>query len=100
MNAGSLSLQKISTMKASVFKKVFFVLPLILFIDYAIMAIIGCTTCLFGSGEDFYCSTFCVVGKIVLALSALFFVYLIYPDITKLLKMKNNGTSTKKQENM
>jgi hypothetical protein len=100
MNVGSLNLQKITIMKASIFIKVFFVLPLILFIDYLLMAILGCTTCLFGSGDDFYCGTFCLVGKIVLALSALFFVYLVYPDIKKIFKQKKNGTATKKQESM
>jgi hypothetical protein len=93
MNAGSLSLQKISVMRASVFLKFFFVLPLILFVDYLLMAIIGCTTCLFGLGEEFYCGSFCLAGKIILALSAIFFGYLIYPDIKAILKQKKNGAS-------
>jgi len=40
MNAGSLSLQKITTKKASILIKVFFVLPLFLFVDYILMAIL------------------------------------------------------------
>jgi len=93
MNAGSLSLQKISTMRAAVFLKIFFVLPLILFVDYLLMAIIGCTTCLFGLGEEFYCGSFCLAGKIILALSAIFFGYLIYPNIKAVFKQKKNGAS-------
>jgi len=80
-------------MKASFFIKLFFVLPLILFVDYIIMAIIGCTTCLFGLGDGFYCGPFCLAGKIILALSAIFFGYLIYPDIKAIFKPKRNGTS-------
>jgi hypothetical protein len=50
-------------MKASIFLKFFLVLPLIIFVDYLLMTIIGCTSCLFGPGEDFYCSSFCPAGK-------------------------------------
>jgi hypothetical protein len=86
-------------MKAPLFIKLFLVLPLILFADYLIMAILGCTTCLFGLGDAFYCGPFCIAGKIILALSLLFFGYLIYPDIKKLFKLKENGASQEKQEN-
>lgn len=90
MNAGSLSLQKISAMKASIFFKTFFILPLIIFVDYLLMAITGCTTCLFNLGEDFYCGSFCLAGKIILALSAIFFGYLIYPNLKAIFKSKKN----------
>jgi len=93
MNVGSLSLQKITIMKASILLKVFFVLPLLLFADYILMAILGCTTCLFGLGEEFYCSSFCLAGKIILALSAMFFGYLLYPDFKAVFKQMKNGTT-------
>lgn len=93
MNAGSLSLYKILVMKASLFLKVFFVLPLILFVDYILMAALGCSTCLFGLGDEFYCGPFCLVGKIILVLSAIFFGYLIYPDIKTLIRQKKDGAS-------
>jgi hypothetical protein len=80
-------------MKASIFLKFFLVLPLIIFVDYLLMTIIGCTTCLFGLGEDFYCGSFCLAGKIILALSAIFFGYLIYPDIKERIKQKKHGAS-------
>jgi hypothetical protein len=80
-------------MKASIFLKIFFVLPLILFVDYLLMALIGCTTCLFGHGEEFYCGPFCLAGKIILALSAILFGYLIYPDIKVIFKSERNGAS-------
>jgi hypothetical protein len=80
-------------MKASFFVKLFLVLPLILFVDYILMALIGCSTCLFGLGDEFYCGPFCLAGKIILALSAIFFGYLIYPDIKAVFKSKRNGSS-------
>lgn len=86
-------------MRTSLFIKVFLILPLILFVDYLLMAIIGCTTCLFGFGDEFYCSPYCLAGKIILALSLLIFGYIIYPDIKKLFNINQGGTSKKKQEN-
>ena len=80
-------------MKASIYLKIFFILPLILFVDYVLMAIIGCTTCLFGLGDEFYCGSFCLAGKIILALTAIFFGYLIYPDIKEAIKTARNGSS-------
>jgi hypothetical protein len=85
-------------MKGPIWLKVFLLLPLILFSDYLLMAIIGCTTCLFGLGDEFYCGPFCITGKIILALSAAFFGYLIYPDIKKLINSKRNGASAEKQK--
>jgi hypothetical protein len=81
-------------MKASIFLKFFLVLPLIIFVDYLLMTIIGCTSCLFGLGEDFYCGSFCLAGKIILALSAIFFGYLIYPNIKGIIKSKRHGSSS------
>jgi len=77
-------------MKASLLIKILLVLPLILLVDYVLMAILGCTTCLFGFGNEFYCGPFCLAGKIILALSAIYFGYLIYPDIKDLIKSKKN----------
>ncbi len=77
-------------MKASLLIKILLVLPLILLVDYVLMAILGCTTCLFGFGNEFYCGPFCLAGKIILALSALFFGYLIYPEIKEMIKSRKN----------
>lgn len=68
--------------------KVFLVLPLIFLFDYVLMVIIGCSSCLFGFGNDFYCNSYCVFGKIILVLSAAFFIFLIYPDIRKMIKSR------------
>ena len=85
-------------MKASLFIKLFFVLPLILFVDYILMALLGCTTCLFGLGNEYYFGSFCLTGKILLALSALFFGYLIYPEIKLMLKSRKNVTAAESKK--
>jgi len=77
----------------SILIKVFLVLPLILFADYLLMALLGCSTCLFGFGDDFYCGPFCVMGKIILILSFVLFGYLIYRDIRKNRNLKSNATA-------
>jgi hypothetical protein len=77
-------------MKASIIAKVFLILPLILITDYVLMVVLGCTSCLFGLGNDFYCGTYCFIGKGILLLSALLFIFLIYPDLKMLIKHKKN----------
>lgn len=59
-------------------------LPIILFIDYILMVIIGCATCLFGFDHDFYCGSYCLLGKIILGISAILFLFIIFPDLKKL----------------
>jgi hypothetical protein len=100
MNAGSLSLLKCIAMKASLFFKVFFILPLILFVEYVLMALLGCSTCFFGLGDEFYCGPFCIAGKIILALSAGYFGYLIYPEIKTIFRSKKNGPSPEIKKNL
>jgi hypothetical protein len=81
-------------MKNPLFIKFIVVLPMILFVDYLLMTLIGCTSCLLSFEDGFYCGPFCLVGKIILALSAIFFGILIYPDIRMIFKSKMDGTST------
>jgi len=75
-------------MKTSILIKLLLVLPLIVLFDYILMVILGCSTCLFGFGKDFYCGPYCLAGKIILGISALFFLYLIIPDIKNLFHRK------------
>lgn len=95
MNIYSLSLQKNEIMKTSIILKVFVVLPILMFVDYILMVILGCATCLFGYGNDFYCGPYCIIGKIILGLSAIFFLFIIFPDIVELFKKLKNATTTK-----
>jgi len=78
-------------MKNAIVIKLFLVLPLIFLFDYVLMVILGCSTCLFGFGKEFYCGPYCIIGKIILALSAAFFIFLIYPDLRKLIKPKTDA---------
>jgi hypothetical protein len=73
-------------MKASLLVKFGLILPLLLLADYVVMVLIGCSSCLFGVGEDFNCNSYCIAGKILLLVSAVFFIYLILPDLKKLVK--------------
>jgi len=82
-------------MKTSIIVKVFVVLPILMFVDYILMVLLGCATCLFGFGNDFYCGSYCIIGKIILGLSAIFFLFIIFPDIKELFKKLKNATTTK-----
>jgi hypothetical protein len=90
MNTGSLISLKIFFMKTPLLFKIFIILPAIFFIDYILMVILGCATCLLGFGEDFYCGPYCFVGKIIILLSALLFIFLIFPDIKNIIKKKEH----------
>lgn len=60
------------------------ILPLLLFVDYLLMAALGCISCLFGVGDGWYCGTYCLLGKGLLLLSAIVFFALVFPDIRKI----------------
>jgi len=79
------STQNISVMKNIVLKSLVF-LPLLFFIDYLIMMIIGCTSCLFGFTDNFYNCTYCYIGKSLIAISLVFFAAIITPEIKSLIK--------------
>jgi len=86
-------------MKALVNFKVFVVLPLLLFVDYVLMILIGCSTCLLGFGDDFYCGPYCIFGKLILGLSVILFLLLLLPDIKRFFQELKNSTDTKKRKN-
>jgi hypothetical protein len=87
-------------MKTSILLKVFLVLPVILFVDYILMVLIGCATCLFGFGNDFYCGTYCIFGKIILGISAILYFLIILPDLKELFNKIKNGTTAEEQKNL
>jgi len=91
---------EIRFMKSAILIKVFLVLPLILLADYLIMAALGCSTCLFGLGDEFYCGPFCILGKIIIALSVILFGYLIYRDVRKQRKSQKDGKASEEEENL
>jgi len=92
MNVGSLHLQKkTNAMKASLLIKSLIILPLILFTDYVIMVLLGCSNCLLGFGEGFNCNRYCLIGKAILLVSALLFGFLIFPDIKHIIKHQKSA---------
>ncbi len=72
-------------MKNIGFKSLVF-LPVLFFVDYLIMVIIGCTSSLFGFADNFYNGAFCTIGKLVLVVSLVGFVLIIIPDLKSLVK--------------
>jgi putative Mn2+ efflux pump MntP len=76
------------------------VLPLILFIDYLIMVLFGCTSCFFSSEDSYICGTYCIIGKIILVISGLIFIMVIFPDLKKLFEVRKNGKTGKEQESI
>ena len=82
------------TMKTKILSKVLLLLPTFVFADFLFMTLLGCVTNQLGFGEDFYCGLYCVIGKGVLLLSVLIFIYLLLPDsIKSRLFSKNAQTS-------
>jgi hypothetical protein len=96
MNVGSLRLQKNTVMKSLLAIKVIVIFPVLVLLDYFFMILLGCTTCIFGLGNDFYCGPYCLIGKIILGLSAVLFFFLILPDIRAIFKTYKNAPSTEK----
>lgn len=65
------------------------ILPLIMFVDYLIMLVVGCTSSLFGFTNNFYECTFCTIGKVVLVISVLAYVATLIFDIRMFIKNRN-----------
>ncbi len=55
------------------------ILTVLLFVDYVIIAIFGCASCLLGAEDQYFCETFCWVVRSFIALSlVVYFGYFIY----------------------
>jgi hypothetical protein len=80
-------------MKTILLLKIFIALPLVIFIDYLLMAILGCVSCLFGFGDAYFCGPYCILGKGLLLLSAVLFCWYLYPDIRKLFRSRSQVNS-------
>ncbi len=81
-------------MKTSLIFKLVFVLPILLFVDYLVMVLFGCATCLFGFDGNFHCSNYCIIGKTVLFLSIVVYAIILYPEIKQLINMRKHGSPT------
>jgi hypothetical protein len=82
MNICSLYLpDKVHEMKKTLLLKLVFGLPLVIFVDYLLMTFLGCISCLFGFGDDYFCGTYCLLGKLLLVVSAILYGWFIFPEI-------------------
>jgi hypothetical protein len=79
-------------MKSKLIIKLAVVLPLIIFVDYIVMSALGCISCFFGAGENYFCGIYCIIGKILAVFSIVFFLYLIFPEIKSLIVKKHVKT--------
>lgn len=64
--------------------KILLLIPLLFFIDFMLMMVLGCTTCAFGFTSTFYNCTYCTIGKIIVGLSLIIIILAILPDLRKL----------------
>lgn len=83
-------------MKTTMLVKLGLVFPFILLVDYLIMVLLGCSSCLFGVGTGYYCNTYCIVGKVLLILSAVLFGLILYPELKTLIKNKKHVATPEK----
>lgn len=83
-------------MKTTLAVKVILLLPLALFVDYIIMVLVGSAACIAGCGNDFYCGPYCLVGKIILGISAVVVLFLTFPEIKALFKSGKHGSPIEK----
>lgn len=49
------------------------------------MVLIGRVSQMFGLSNDFYCGPYCFLGKAILGLSLVYFLYLILPNLQELI---------------
>jgi hypothetical protein len=73
-------------LKTTIVLKIVIGLPLVIFMDYFLMAILGCTSCLLGFGDDYFCGSYCLLGKGLLVLSAVLYGWYLSLDIRKLFR--------------
>ena len=65
------------------------ILPIIAFVDYVLMALVGCVSCALGSTTNFYECAFCTIGKFVFGASILLFIGLLFFEYKSIDRNKN-----------
>ena len=80
-------------MKTLFLAKVLLLLPSLLFVSLVFMIVLGIIGSIYGLGDEFYCGTFCLTGKIILGFTAVTFFFLILPDIKMIFNIHQNVTS-------
>ena len=72
-------------MKTTLVLKIIIGLPVVIFIDYLLMLVLGCVSCLFGFGDSYFCGSYCLLGKALLLFSAILYGWYLFPEIKKLI---------------
>jgi hypothetical protein len=57
------------------------IIPAILFVDWIMMTLIGIFSSVCGAGDQFYCTAYCVIGFVLLAVSFLLVAFLIFKSL-------------------
>lgn len=83
-------------MKTSVLFKVILGLPFIVMVDYVFMAFVGGGASYLGAENDFYCGPYCFIGKGVLLLSVVLFLFMFLPELKQFLDHKKHAPSDSK----
>jgi len=63
-------------MKPSVVKMLL-IIPVLFFLDWIIMTVLGCTSCFLGARNVFYCTIYYYFGIVLMVLTFLLITYLI-----------------------
>jgi len=87
--------EKSEIMKALIVK-ILIVLPILVFVNYVLMAIVGCTASGFGCENSFYCGVYCVIGKLFLVLTVIFFFFFIFQDLKNIFNIQKNVPTSEK----
>ena len=69
----------------SVVIKYSIILPVLLFLVYIGLVLLGCISCVFGATESYYCNQYCTIAKITIGV--IFAIY-IFMFVRALLKAK------------
>lgn len=62
------------------------IISALLFVDFLIMVLVGCTSCLFTASTNFYECTYCTIGITTLLLSSIVFSFIIFLNFKPLIK--------------
>lgn len=88
--------QKSTAMNTRLLIKVGLIIPALGFVLFVLMIVVGCFGCFIHLTENFYCGTYCTIGKIAIVASIILFFFLILPDIKSLFISRENASSNKK----
>ena len=66
------------------------ILTLLVFVDYVIIAIFGCTSCLLGASDQYFCETYCWIVRSIIALSLIVYLGYFSYEVYLYRKLRNN----------